>query len=117
VCKFAISQLKHHIKRRPVENAVVYAYTTKEMTGLPAFTSYSTGKDGKFIITMDKGGEYYLKVRDPYSGGPPLSGNAIGDFGGNDPVALTVVTGKISEGIDVKLMRRFQRAPDTLRGK
>jgi hypothetical protein len=104
-------------KDNPVENAVVYAYTTKEMTGLPAFTSYSTGKDGKFIITMDKEGGYYLKVRDPYSGGPPLTGDPVGDFGGNDPVAITVITGKITEGMDVKLMRRLERVSDTRQGK
>ena len=101
----------------PIEGAIIYAYINGSMTGIPSFTSYETDKEGRFLITMDKGGEYYLKVRDPYSGGPPFTGNAVGDFGENDPVAITVTTGKITEGMDVKLMRRVERGSDTRRIK
>ena len=97
----------------PIKDAIIYAYVTRAMTGLPAFISYGTGKDGEFIITMDKGGEYYLRVNDPYTGGPPLTGNAVGAFGGNDPVAVTVKTGEIAEGMLITIVRSFERVPDT----
>jgi hypothetical protein len=93
----------------PIENAVVYAYKTKGMIGLPAFASYRTGKDGKFMVRVDKGGEYYLQVRDPYSGGPPLSGDVVGDFGGYDPTAIIVTTGEITRGIDINLTERINK--------
>ncbi|MEN8265040.1 MAG: hypothetical protein ABFR82_16460, partial [Nitrospirota bacterium] len=40
----------------PVEGAIVFAYYTETMTGLPPFTSYRTKKDGKYLISMDRGG-------------------------------------------------------------
>jgi hypothetical protein len=95
----------------PIEGAIVFAYITKTMTGLPAFTSYSSGKDGRFIITMDKGRNYYLRVRDAYGGGPPLSGDVIGVYGENAPAVVPVKTGEMLEDIVINVTRHFERGP------
>jgi hypothetical protein len=95
----------------PLKGAIVFAYVTGTMTGLPLFTSYRTGMDGKYLITMDRGGNYYLRVRDIYGGGPPVPGAIMGGYGQEKPTAVTVKTGEITEGIDIKVIRHLEAGP------
>lgn len=97
----------------PVERAIVFAYINDTMTGIPPFASYRTGPDGKYIITMDKGGDYYLRVRDIYGGGPPAEGSVMGGYGEEKPAAVVVKTGEITQGITIKVVRHFERGPKT----
>jgi len=96
---------------KPVEGAIVFAYITETMTGLPPFTSYRTGSDGKYLIRVDKGGKYYLRVRDVYGGGPPIPGAVMGGYGEEAPVPVEVKTGEIVQGIDIKVIRHFEIGP------
>jgi len=95
----------------PVEGAIVFAYITETMTGLPPFTSYKTGKDGKYFIGFDKGGKYYLRVRDIYGGGPPIPGAIMGAYGETSATAVAVKTGEITKGIDIKVVRHLEMGP------
>ncbi len=90
---------------KPVEGALVFAYTTPTMVGKPIFASEKTGKDGKYILRVHEGGKYYLKVRDIYGGGPPVSGAIIGGYGQEAPVAVAVKTGESTKGIDINVIR------------
>jgi hypothetical protein len=96
---------------QPVNGAIVFAYFTETMTGLPPFTSYKTGKDGKYFISMNEGGQYYLRVRDIYGGGPPVPGAIMGGYGEEKPAAVTVKTGEISEEINIRVIRHLERGP------
>jgi len=89
----------------PVEGALVFAYTTPEMIGRPVFVSERTGKDGKYILRVYDGGNYYLKVRDVYGGGPPVKGAVIGSYGQEKAVPVIIRKGEITKGIDIKVIR------------
>ncbi|MBI5410097.1 MAG: carboxypeptidase regulatory-like domain-containing protein [Nitrospirae bacterium] len=95
----------------PVEGAIVFAYITETMTGIPPFTSYRTGQDGKYIITVDKGGQYFLRVRDVYGGGPPVPGAIMGGYGEERPAAVTVKTGEVAGGLNIKVIRHLEMGP------
>lgn len=95
----------------PVGGAIVFAYITETMTGIPPFTSYKTGPDGKYFIAVDKGGNYYLRVRDVYGGGPPVAGSVMGGYGEEKPAAVAVKTGELTQGITIKVVRHFERGP------
>ncbi|MBI4826974.1 MAG: carboxypeptidase regulatory-like domain-containing protein [Nitrospirae bacterium] len=95
----------------PVEGAILFAYYTETLTGIPTFTSYKTGKDGKYIITVDTGGVYYLRVRDVYGGGPPVPGAIMGGYGEEKPTAIVAKTGEISGGVDIKVIRHLEMGP------
>lgn len=99
------------ISGEPVEGAVVFAYITNTMTGIPIFTSYKTGKDGKYFISMDKGSQYYLRVRDIYGGGPPVPGAIMGGYGEEKPTAVTVITGEVTKDMDIKVIRHLEMGP------
>ena len=95
----------------PVKGAIVFAYLTEAMTGLPPFTSYRTGEDGKYHINVSHEGEYYLRVRDIYGGGPPAQGAIMGSYGPDKPAPVKVRKGKITDGIDMSVIKHLQRGP------
>ncbi len=95
----------------PVTGAIVFAYFTETMTGLPPFTSHRTGNDGRYFISMSHAGKYYLRVRDIYGGGPPVAGAIMGGYGEEKPASVTVKTGEITEGMDIKVVRHMERGP------
>ena len=107
----AISGSILDLKNEPVAGAIVFAYFTETMTGLPPFASYRTGEDGKYFISVNQGGRYYLRVRDKYGGGPPVAGEVMGGYGEERAAAVNVKEGKITSGIDIKVIRHFQRGP------
>ncbi len=106
-----ISGIVTDMKGGPIEGAIIFAYTSSTMTGLPPFTSYKTGKDGKYFIGTKKGGNYFLRIRDIYGGGPPVEGSVIGEYGEEEPAAVTVATGKVSSDVNIKVIRHFKLGP------
>ncbi len=106
-----ISGIIRNIKGDAVEGAIVFAYFTETMTGLPPFTSYKTGKDGKYFISVSHPGKYYLRVRDIYGGGPPIPGAIMGSYGEEKPAAVTVSTGVVTKGVDITVVRHLERGP------
>ncbi len=106
-----ISGIIHDVKNEPVKGAIVFAYFTQTMTGLPPFTSYRTGEDGKYFISVSHAGKYYLRVRDVYGGGPPVPGALMGSYGEEKPSGVKVAKGKITGGIDMSVVKHLQRGP------
>ena len=106
-----ISGTIRDLKGDSVKGAIVFAYFTKTMTGLPPFASYRTGEDGKYFISVAKGGRYYLRVRDIYGGGPPVPGAVMGGYGEKEPAPVTVRTGKTTKDIDITVIRHLERGP------
>lgn len=106
-----ISGLITDMKGKPVKGAIVFAYFTPTMTGLPPFTSYRTGPDGKYFISVSNKGTYYLRVRDLYGGGPPVPGAMMGGYGEEKPAPVTVTTGEITKGINIAVIRHLEMGP------
>jgi len=86
---------------KPVKGALVFAFLTPSIMGKPAFASYRTGKDGTYVLRVDEGGSFFLRARDIYGGGPPVTGALIGNYGGETPQPVVVITGKMTKGINI----------------
>ena len=85
---------------KPAEGVSVFAYTSPKMIGRPLFTSDRTGPDGRFLLRVAKGGNYYLRARDGYGGGPPKqAGGGIDRPAHIESPAATVAQGQIIKGI------------------
>lgn len=86
---------------KPVEGAFVFAFVTPAMVGKPLFISERTGKDGKYILRVHQGGDYFLKIRNTYGGGAMKAGEIMGSYGLDKPVAVNAKSGEIIKGIDI----------------
>lgn len=95
---------------KPVEGALVFAFVTPNIVGKPMFVSDRSAKDGTYRLRVHEGGTYYLKTRNVYGGGPPLSGEVVDIYGERGqvargqvaPVVVTVKTGETVKGINLK---------------
>lgn len=86
---------------KPVENALVFAFLTPGMRGKPLFISEKTNRDGKYLLRVNKGGSYYLKIRNSYGGGAMRSGEIMGSYGEEEPLPVAIATGETVRGIDI----------------
>lgn len=102
---------------RPVEGALVVAFMTPTIIGKPLFASDKTASDGKYILRVHKGGNYYLKLRNGYGGGPPVDSEIVDRYGELTPDSqlgkVTVRTGTIVRGINLKGIQFPGRGPQT----
>lgn len=89
-------------EEKPVLGAIAMAFISSSVTGKPFYVSERTGKDGKYLLRVGEGGTYYIKIRTTLKGKHPEPGEIIGVYGKNMPEPVTVLTGKITTGIDVK---------------
>jgi hypothetical protein len=90
---------------KPVEGALVLAFAIAGMQPRPLFVSERTGKDGKFIIRTHDGGNYSLRVRSIYGGGPPETGEIVGSDGPTDSLPITLKKGEKLKGFILKVKR------------
>lgn len=87
----------------PVAGARVLSYLSPQMQGKPLYVSEPTGKDGKYLLRVYKGGTFFLKIRGHYGGGQPESGEIMGGYGEQRaPAAVRVENGKARKGVDIK---------------
>jgi len=87
---------------KPVEGALVFAFTTPTVVGKPLFVSERSGKDGSFLLRVHEGGTFFLKLRNTFGGGPPLAG-AVQDGNREEPLyPASVKTGETARGIVLK---------------
>jgi len=90
---------------KPVKNAFVFGFLTPAMVGKPLFISERTGKDGKYILRVHQGGDYFLKIRNTYGGGAMKAGEIMGSYGQEKPVAVKAKSGEIVKGINITGIR------------
>jgi len=90
---------------KPVQNAFVFGFLTPAMVGKPLFISERTGKDGKYLLRVHQGGDYFLKIRSTYGGGAMKAGEIMGSYGQEKPLAVKAKTGEILKGIDITGIR------------
>ncbi|NIS77031.1 MAG: carboxypeptidase regulatory-like domain-containing protein, partial [Deltaproteobacteria bacterium] len=63
----------------PVAGARVHVYTYVQMSERPKYVGERTGADGKYTVSLPKGGTYYLAARNRF-GGPPRIGDLYGRY-------------------------------------
>ena len=98
---------------KPIAGVPVFAFMTTAAIGRPLFTSERTDKNGNFLLRVDKGGTYYLKVRGHYGGGKPGHDSVL-DGEKDEPLAeVYVETGQIVKGVLNKELTR--RGPKSKR--
>jgi hypothetical protein len=97
---------------KPVQNAFVFAFLTPTMVGKPLFISERTGKDGKYILRVHQGGDYFLKIRNTYGGGAMKAGEIMGSYGQEKPLAIKAKTGEIAKGINITGIRFPGQGPN-----
>lgn len=93
---------------RPVEGAVVFAFTSPEMQGKPLYVSERSDSEGKYLLRVAEGGTYYLRVRSAYGGGMPAEGALFATLGGDVPAATSVTSGEVRKDVTIPV-GRFER--------
>jgi len=84
---------------KPEAGVLVFAFPTPTVIGKPLFVSDRSDQNGKFILRVNEGGTFYLKLRSTFGGGPPQAG-AILDGNKEQPLRpVTVKTGETTQGV------------------
>ncbi len=81
----------------PLSGAIVFAFTDRSMTGNALFISDTTGRDGKYILGVYKGGTYFLGIQFIDK---DLT-EQMSTYGGSDRTPLILKTGQVTNGIDI----------------
>jgi hypothetical protein len=89
-----------------MEGIRVHIYDHIQMSERPKYVSERTGADGKFFVSVKRGGTYYLAARDRF-GGPPQIGDLYGryDEGTVDPSGVVVRKGELTDGIGITVQK------------
>lgn len=97
----AIEGLVFDKEGNPVENVMVFAHKNTAMNDKPLFVSDRTDKDGAYRLRVAGAGTFYLRVRNIYGGGVPVTGTIMGAYGGNSPKAVMVKDREVLRGINL----------------
>jgi len=84
----------------PVRGARAVLYSEPQMLNRPLHVSAPTGIDGRYILSIPKGGEYYLAARNSL-GGAPAPGELYGTYDGNPQHKLDVEDGAHLKDLDI----------------
>lgn len=101
-----ISGTIYDADENPAEGLRVNVYEHIQMSERPKYVSAKTGPDGRYKVSVKRGGTYYIAARDRF-GGPPQLGDLYGryDEGTVDPSGVVVRKGEILENVDVTVHR------------
>ena len=84
-----------------VRGVYAFAYEDKVMAHTrPSFISREVDKDGRYVISLSRGGVYYIGARSAYGDSPGL-GEWYGRYDVTPDHSVRVETGKRAEGIDI----------------
>ena len=98
----SISGIITNATDEPVEGVRVVLYLKPQLLDRPMLVSQPTGADGRYILSMPEGGEYYLAARNTL-GGAPGPGDLYGTYDENPDHRLHVESGATQDGIDIKV--------------
>jgi hypothetical protein len=101
----AITGMLKALDGTPLFNAIVLVYDNQEIKGKPIYVSQPTGKDGKYIVKIDKEGTYFVAVRVEYGGGRLKTGDISGTYGGKMAEPVVVREMVVTKGIDIQVKK------------
>ena len=96
----SISGLIRNAAGEPVAGVRVVLYEKPQMLDRPLFVSQPTGVDGRYTLSMQKGGDYYLAARNTL-GGAPGPGDLYGTYDENPDHRLHLKSDAALDGIDI----------------
>lgn len=96
----SISGLITNSAGEPVDGVRVVLYVRPQMLDRPLLVSQPTGADGRYTLSMPKGGDYYLAARNTL-GGAPGPGDLYGTYDENPNHMLHIDSGAVQDGIDI----------------
>ncbi len=86
---------------KPVAGVLVFAFADAEMSEAPLAVSGRTDAEGRYLLSIDRPGRVYLRVKDDYGGGAPGEGGYVGFYGGTVPAAIDVPAAGVVKGLDI----------------
>ncbi len=95
---------------KPVENALVLAYTDLSLRGKPLFVSDRSDSAGHYLLRVAPG-TYYLRVRNGLTSGPPAPGDIVGYYGEGMPTPVTIQEGDVKTEVDFTVVTFAGRGP------
>lgn len=87
---------------RPVTGAFATAYMNDDMKRLPDYASTVTDDEGRYILYLPQGGQYYIGARSR-ARKVPETGEPVGRYKGSEDHSVQVPDGTFAEGIDITL--------------
>jgi hypothetical protein len=91
---------------KPVAGVRAIIYDEATMLNRPLYVSQPTGEDGRFVLSLPRGGTYYLAARNTL-GGAPAPGDLYGTFDKSPDHSLKVKNGEELKGIEIVVERTF----------
>jgi hypothetical protein len=85
---------------KPVAGLYISAYRDSMMTAKPDFISRMTGADGRYVLNLSEGGEYFIGARNTL-GGPAEKGDLLGRYEGSEDHSVVLKTSEKKTGIDI----------------
>ena len=98
----SISGLITNTSGEPVGGVRVVLYVNSQMLDRPLLVSQPTGSDGRYTLSMQVGGNYYLAARNTL-GGAPGPGDLYGTYDENPDHKLRIKSGAALDGINIKV--------------
>ncbi len=84
---------------KPVAGIYVSAFRDSMMTAKPDFIA-RTGPDGRYMVNLSGGGEYFIGARNTL-GGPAEKGDLLGRYNGNEDHSVVLKSGEKRNTIDI----------------
>jgi hypothetical protein len=92
----------------PVQGAVILAYLTPNVQEKAISVSEKSAASGKFVLRVNDGGNYYLRIRGDYGGGAPKEGEIVNLSDPKDQIAVTVKKGENLTGLRIQVKRQHR---------
>jgi hypothetical protein len=96
---------------KPVKGAVVLAHMNPGIQEIAAYVAERTAKDGRFVLRVNDGGTYYLRVRSVYHGGAPNAGEFVNYNDPKEQVGVSLAKGDRHTGVTIKVKRQPEKGP------
>lgn len=90
-------------KGKPFSYAVVFAYASPEMNGIPIAVSEQSDNTGRYLLGVPNAGSYYVKALEMEM--KPTAVEKSGFYGASEPQPVVFQTEKIIDGVDIQLNR------------
>jgi hypothetical protein len=92
----------------PVQGALILAYLTPNVQEKAISVSEKSDESGKFVLRVNDGGNYYLRIRGDYGGGAPKEGEIVNLSDPKDQIAVTVKKGENLKGLKIQVKRQHR---------
>lgn len=90
----------------PAQGVYVMAYSDHRMIGRPFAISGRTGKEGRFLLGLPRGGIFYVGARSGF-GGPLSPGEWVGTYDGVPDHSIRIAEGETKTGVRIRVVEKW----------